>query len=198
MPMTETSVGTSVRFGRTTLVALRGELIEQPVEAIVIAANQRGVIGTGAAGAVRVAGGPAIEREAMEQAPLALGGAVATTSGKLAERGISLIVHAVVTERLAEASTLDLVRRAMVAALALAEERRVRSLAVPAVGSGSGPQQLRTDAVVEAVVDETIAHLRRTQTRLDRVVFVARDEDDVAAFAEAITRGRERSWRQAL
>ena len=151
--MTETSVGTSVRFGRTTLVALRGELIEQPVEAIVIAANQRGVIGTGAAGAVRVAGGPAIEREAMEQAPLALGGAVATTSGKLAERGISLIVHAVVTERLAEASTLDLVRRATVAALALAEERRVRSLVVPAVGSGSGPQQLRTDAVVEAVVD---------------------------------------------
>ena len=195
--MTETSLGTSVRFGRTTLAALRGELIKQPVEAIVIAANRRGVIGTGAAGSVRVAGGPAIEREAMEQAPLALGGAVATTSGKLAERGVAVVIHAVVTERLAEASTLDLVRRATVAAFALAEERRVRSLAFPAVGSGTGPQQLRTDAVAEAVVDEAIAHLRRTQTRLDRIVFVARDEDDVAAFAEAIARGRERLWRQA-
>jgi O-acetyl-ADP-ribose deacetylase (regulator of RNase III) len=195
--MTETSVGTSVRFGRTTLAALRGELIEQPVEAIVIAANQRGAIGTGAAGAVRVAGGAAIEREAMEQAPLALGGAIATTSGKLAERGVALIIHAVVAERLAEASTLELVRRATAAALALAEEHRVRSLAVPAVGSGTGPNHLRTGAVAEAVVDEVIAHLRRTQTRLERVVFVARDEDDVAVFAEAIARGRERSWRQA-
>lgn len=195
--MTETTVGTSVRFGRTILAAQRGELIEQPVEAIVIAANQRGVIGTGAAGAVRVGGGPAIEREAMEQAPLALGGAIATTSGKLAERGIALILHAVVAERLAEASTLDLVRRATIAALALAEERRLRSLAFPAIGSGTGPNQLRAAAVAEAIVDEAIAHLRRTQTRLDRIVFVARDEDDVAAFAEAIALGRERLWRQA-
>jgi O-acetyl-ADP-ribose deacetylase (regulator of RNase III) len=192
--MTETTTGTALRFGRTTLAALLGDLVDQPVDALVIAANQRGVMGAGAAGAVRLAGGGEIERELMENAPLPLGGALATAPGKLAERGIDLIVHAVVSERLADPSTYELIRRATIATLRLAEERRLRSLAISPYGAGVGPGQLPIGPVAEVIVEETIAHLRRTQTRLDRVHFVSRGEDDVAAFGEAIARGRERSW----
>jgi O-acetyl-ADP-ribose deacetylase (regulator of RNase III) len=192
--MTEATAGTSVRFGRATLAAIHGDLIEQSVDAIVLAANQRGIMGAGAAGAVRTAGGAEIEREAMERAPLPLGGAIATAPGKLGARGVASIVHAVVAERLAEPSTVELVRRATAAVLQLVDERRLRSLAMPAIGGGKGPGQLPAALAAEAIVDETIAHLRRAQTRLDRVLFVSRDQDDVAAFAEAIALGRERLW----
>ena len=192
--MSETTAGTGVRFGRAILAALPGELIAQPVDALVLAANQRGVMGAGTAGAVRSAGGAVIEREAMERAPLPLGGAIATSPGKLAERGVAAILHAVVAERLAEPSTVELVRRAVAAVLQLADERRWRSLALPPVGGGKGPGQLPIAVAAEAIVDETIAHIRRGQSRIDRVVFVSRDADDVLAFADAIARGRERSW----
>jgi O-acetyl-ADP-ribose deacetylase (regulator of RNase III) len=192
--MMEITSDPGLRFGRTTLTALLGDLVDQPVDALVIAANQRGVMGAGAAGAVRLAGGAQIEREVMEHAPLALGSALAAAPGSLAERGVAVIVHAVVSERLADPTTYELIRRSTVAALRLVEERRLRSVAVSPFGAGAGPGQLPIAAVAEAIVDETIAHLRRNQTRLDRIVFVSRDADDVAAFAEAIARGRERSW----
>jgi O-acetyl-ADP-ribose deacetylase (regulator of RNase III) len=192
--MTEVTGGPGLRFGRTTLAALTGDLVDQPVDALVIAANQRGVMGAGAAGAVRLAGGAQIEREVMARAPLPLGSALPSTPGNLAQRGVALIVHAVVSERLADPSTYDLIRRSAVAALRLVEERRLHSVAVAPFGAGLGPGQLPIVAVADAIVDETIAHLRRHQTRLDRVLFVSRDADDVAAFAEAIARGRERSW----
>src|SRR5262245_54723709 len=75
------------RFGRTLLVAGAGEVIDQPVQAVVYAANQRGVMGAGPAGSIRTAGGAEVEREAMAHAPIDLGTAVLTTSGHLEERG---------------------------------------------------------------------------------------------------------------
>src|SRR5688572_2232284 len=80
---TDATTGSSVRFGRTLVVAVLGDPLDQAVEAVVVTANRRGVMGTGIAGAVRLAGGARIEREAMERAPLPLGSAIATTSGKL-------------------------------------------------------------------------------------------------------------------
>jgi O-acetyl-ADP-ribose deacetylase (regulator of RNase III) len=197
MTEAETTTRASVRFGRTLVTALLGDLIDQPVEALVLAANQRGVMGAGVAGSVRLAGGPEIEREAMAFAPLPLGGAVATTSGKLVDRGIVAIVHAVVSERLAEPSSPDVIRRATDALLHLVDERRLRSVAIPPIGGGKGPNQLPIPVAVEAIVDETIAYLRRVQPRLDQIVYVSRHEDDVLAFADAVARGRERSWRRS-
>ena len=194
--VTTTTAGNGVRFGRTLVTAVLGDPLDQPVEALVLAANQRGVMGAGIAGAVRLAGGPAIEREAMAHAPLPLGGAVATTAGKLAERGIAAIIHAVVNERLAAPSTVDVIRRATTSTLRLVEERRFRSVVLPPIGGGKGPNQLPAALAIQAIVDETIAHLRRSGTRLERIVFVSRHEDDVLAFAEAVARGRERSWRR--
>lgn len=194
---TDTSAGTSARFGRTLLTAVLGDPLDQPVDALVLAANQRGVMGAGIAGAVRLAGGPEVEREAMALAPVVLGGAVATTAGKLAERGISTIIHAVVSEQLAAPSTVDAIRRATISLLRLADELRLRSVAIPPIGGGKGPSQLPVGLAVDAIVDETIAHLRRSGTRLDRIVFVSRHMDDVRAFAEAIAHGRERSWRRS-
>jgi len=192
-----TAPGTGARFGRTLLVAAVGDPLAQTVDALVLGANRRGLMGAGTGTAIRLIGGPEIEREAMEQAPLDLGAAIATTSGRLAERGIGLLIHAVVSDELGGIASTEYIRRAVTSALTIAAERRVRTLAMPAIGGGTGPDQLPTTGAAEVIVDETISFLRRSTRRFDKIVYVARSDDDFAAFAEAIVRGRARSWESA-
>lgn len=186
--------GSGARFGRTLLVATVGDPLAQTVEALVLGSNRRGLMGAGTGTAIRLIGGPEIEREAMEQAPLDLGASITTTSGRLAERGIAVLIHAVVSDELGGTASAEHIRRAVTSALTIAADRKVRSLAMPAIGGGTGPDQLPTTAAAEAIVDETISFLRRSGRRFDRIVFVARSDDDFAAFEGAIVRGRARSW----
>lgn len=186
--------GTGARFGRTLLVATFGDPLAQPVEALILGTNRRGLMGAGTATAIRLGGGPDIEREAMEQAPLDLGAAITTSSGRLAENGIGLLIHAVVSEELGGIASAEHIRRAVTSALTIATDRKIRSVAMPAIGGGTGPDQLPTTAAAGVIVDETISFLRRSTRRIDRIIYVARSDDDLAAFEDAILRGRARSW----
>ena len=182
------------RFGRTLLTTALGDPLAQEVDALVLGTNRRGLMGAGTATVIRLTGGPEIEREAMEQAPLDIGDAITTTSGRLAERGIGLLIHAVVSDELGGVSRSEDVRRAVGSALLVAAERKVRTLAMPAIGGGTGPEQLPMAVAAEVIVDETISFLRRSTRRFDRVIYVARSTDDQAVFDAAIIRGRARSW----
>ncbi len=192
--MAEFAVSEGVRFGRTVLLAVEGDLVEQAVEALVLPANIRGIMGAGMAGAIRIAGGPEIEREAMAQAPLALGDAIWTAPGDLASRGVQGVVHAVVSSTLGAPTTIPVVQRAVRATLRVAGEHRHRTIALPPVGSGTGPGQLAPALVAEAIVLEVVAHLRRSAPRLDRIVFVSRASDDVRAFGDAISFAHDHAW----
>lgn len=192
--MTQAHPSSDVRFGRTVVHAATGELVDQAVQAIIYAANSRGVMGAGPAGSLRLAGGQEIEREAMAAAPLDLGTAIVTGSGRLAERGIEAIVHAVVFPMLGEPAELEDVTRALAAALRTAENHRYRTLAIPLLGSRSdAPVDERAESV-DAIVEELIAHLRRGNSRLESVVIVSRFDDDQAIIMESLTRARQRSW----
>jgi O-acetyl-ADP-ribose deacetylase len=192
--MTEAESTRQVRFGRTVVRAATGDLVDQPVQAIVYAANSRGVMGAGPAGSVRSAGGAEIEREAMAAAPLELGTAIVTGSGRLAERGIEAVVHAVVAPVLGETAELPEVRRALAAALRLAETRRFRGLGIPLLGVRAEAAPDERAETVEAIVEELVAHLRRGGSRLETVVIVSRFDDDLATILGSLARARQRSW----
>lgn len=194
---TPAQLSPGARFGRTLLTTTLGDPLDQEVDALVLGTNRRGLMGAGTATVIRLTAGPDIEREAMEQAPLDIGDAITTTSGRLAERGIGLLIHAVVSDELGGVSRSEDVRRAVSSALLVAAERKVRTLAMPAIGGGTGPEQLPIAVAAEVIVDETISFLRRSTRRFDRVVFVARSAEDRAAFDAAIIRGRARSWDDA-
>ena len=70
-------------FGRTLLRAVVGEVVDQPVEAIVYLANSRGMMEAGSAKSIRLIGGAGVEREAMALAPHRLGSIFVTGSGRL-------------------------------------------------------------------------------------------------------------------
>ncbi|MEJ7839192.1 MAG: macro domain-containing protein [Thermomicrobiales bacterium] len=179
-----------VRFGRTLLRVNVGNPVDQPVEALVCPANRRGVMGVGAAGAIRLAGGAEIEREIMQLAPLTMGSAHTTSSGVLAARGIRYVIHGVVSNELGSPSREDVVRRATVAALQQADRIRVKSVAFPALGAGLGPDKLTSQQVSLVMIEEIVAHVRRFTSRIDMIVLLCRDQREARTTHDALLQAR--------
>ncbi len=112
-----------------------GDLTKQRVDAIVNPANSLMLMGGGAAGAIKRAGGEEIEREARSKAPVPVGSAVATAAGRLPARWV---IHAPTMERPAMPTTARKVYLATRAALEWAESLGAESVAIPGMGTGVG------------------------------------------------------------
>lgn len=182
------------RFGRTVLVATVGRLTDQPVQGLALAANQRGMMAAGVTGSVRALAGDRVEREAMARAPLPLGTAIRTGAGGLEERGIRALFHAVVTVAPGEPARMSDIRRAITEVLRLADEARIRSLALPAIGSGAAVGHLPFRNVAAEIVEAVVAYLRRTTSRIERIVFVTPLEEDQTLVNALIQVAYEHQW----
>jgi O-acetyl-ADP-ribose deacetylase (regulator of RNase III) len=115
---------------------VRGDLLSQPVDAIVNAANGHLAHGGGVAGAISRSAGPALQAESdrlvAARGPFPTGSAVATGAGRLPFKAV---IHAV-GPRLGEGNEEALLVQALLSAFRLARERGWESLAFPAVSSG--------------------------------------------------------------
>ena len=115
---------------------VRGDLLEQPVDAFVNAANGHLAHGGGVAGIISRAAGPALQKESdrlvAENGPYAAGSAVATTAGALPFKGV---IHAV-GPQLGVGQEEDRLVQALASAFRRADERGWSSVAFPAVSSG--------------------------------------------------------------
>lgn len=119
----------------------QGDLTTFEGDAIVNAANERLVLDTGVAGAVRQAGGPTIQEECDRHGAIRLGDAVITGGGKLPVRHV---IHAAIIGD--EPTTPAVVSQATAASLRLAAEHGIARLAMPVLGSGVGRIPLRDAA----------------------------------------------------
>ena len=114
------------------VVIIAGDLVEQNVDAIVNAANNDLLLGGGVAGAIRSRGGPAIQRECDAHGPVQVGDAAITGGGELSARHV---IHAA-SMHLGGRTTAETLRSSMDHVFRLAREHGVRTIAVPAVGTG--------------------------------------------------------------
>jgi O-acetyl-ADP-ribose deacetylase (regulator of RNase III) len=117
-----------------SLEIVDGDISAETTDAIVNAANNHFWMGAGVAGAIKRRGGEAIEAEAMRQGPVEPGECVITSGGRLAAKHV---IHAAVMGQDLETSAA-LIDRATRNALALADERGLTSIALPAFGTGVG------------------------------------------------------------
>jgi O-acetyl-ADP-ribose deacetylase len=113
-------------------VIISGDLVEQDVDAIVNAANNDLVLGAGVAGAIRRRGGAAIQQECDAHGSIRVGEAAITGGGDLPAR---FVIHAA-SMGLGRTTTSHALRSSMDHAFRLAREKDVRTIAVPAVGTG--------------------------------------------------------------
>lgn len=184
----------SIAFGRARIETRLGETFEQPVRAIICPANARGIMSASGSYSLRSLAGADIERTTMALAPLQLGSALATSSGKLQEQGIERLIHAVVTDEPGGQRQLPVVRRAIGSALEVVYGERLQSLAIPLMTGShiTSPDQLRY--WIEAIVDDVVSHVRRDRVRLEQVVLVSRYPDDLEILSMALTAARVAAW----
>ncbi|HZE05140.1 MAG TPA: macro domain-containing protein [Solirubrobacteraceae bacterium] len=164
-----------------TIEVLETDITKLEVDAIANAANTDLKHGGGVAGAISRAGGPAIQAESDERAPVGLGEAVETTGGNMPCRWV---IHAATME-LGGPTSADIIRRATESALALADRLGARSLALVAFGTGVGRFPVGEAARIEA---EAVRSHLDGGSGLERVVFAVRGKAAVAAFEEAVKR----------
>jgi len=158
----------------------RADVTTLEVDAIANAANTELRHGGGVAAAIARAGGPDVQRESDERAPIGLGDAVETTAGDMPAR---YVIHAATME-LGGPTSRPIIERATESTLARAEELGCRSLALVAFGTGVG------GFPVEEAAETMVAVARRHGgIALEHVIFCARDEAAERAFSAAISPG---------
>ena len=159
------------------LEVVEGDIASLEADAVANAANDHLWMGAGVAGALKRAGGDQIEREAVALGPVEVGTAVATGAGSL--RAKHVIHGAVMGQDLR--TNADLVRETTKSCLELADEMGLRSLALPAFGTGVGGFPLEECA--EIMVGEARACQPRS---LELVVFAVYGDDARRVFEEEL------------
>ena len=158
------------------LEVMDADVTKLEVDAIANAANTQLAHGGGVAGAISRAGGPAVQRESDERAPIELGEAVETTAGDMPARWV---IHAATME-LGGPTSAEIIERATRSTLAKAEELGARSLALVAFGTGVGGFPL--DDAARLMVGAARDH----SGELERIVFAVHGEAAERAFREAL------------
>ena len=129
--------------------------------------------------AISRAGGPEVQRESDEKAPIGLGEAVETTAGDMPAR---YVIHAATME-LGGPTSAEIIERATRSTLAKAEELGCRSLGLVAFGTGVGGFSMDEAARI------MVGAAREHGGDLERIVFAVHGEDAERAFRAAIEEG---------
>jgi len=161
------------------LEVAQADVTKLEVDAIANAANTRLMHGGGVAGAISRAGGPAVQRESDERAPIGLGEAVETSAGEMPARWV---IHAATME-LGGPTSAEIIERATRSTIAKAEELGCRSLALVAFGTGVGGFPLADAARI--MVDAARA-AADPGSSLERIVFAVHGDQAERAFREAL------------
>jgi O-acetyl-ADP-ribose deacetylase len=167
------------------IILQQGDLTEMDVDAIVNAANNDLQLGGGLAGVIRRRAGESIQRECNQIGSIPVGGAALTSGGKLKARHI---IHAASME-LGGHTTSRALRTATAHSLRIAAERGLRTIALPAIGTGIGGFPLSECA--DIMLREAVAHLK-CPTSLEIVYFVLFDAKALAAFEKELRAMSER------
>lgn len=162
---------------------VRGDITERPVDAIVCAANTWLIPGSGSDGALHRAGGPSIQdacRDIIQKkypGGLTVGQAVATTAGKLPAKWV---IHAVGPIRSKQVDRSEQLIAAYRSALRVADEVGAKTVAFPAISTGSYgyPYEDAARCAVEA--------LQFADTRVEFAEFVLLDIEIFDAFRDVM------------
>lgn len=162
------------------IVIQQGDITEMDVDAIVNAANNDLILGAGVAGAIHRKGGESIQEECNAIGSIPVGYAAITSGGKLKAR---YVIHAASMGLGGVRTTSKTLRTSTAHSLRLAAERKLKTIAFPAVGTGVSGFPM--DECAQIMLSEAAQHLKG-ETSLEVIYFILFD-----------TQGREvfrRTW----
>jgi O-acetyl-ADP-ribose deacetylase (regulator of RNase III) len=168
-------------INNVTIELVQGDITDLATDAIVNAANESLQMGGGVAGAIRRRGGPAIQRECDDIGGTPVGTAVLTTGGNLKAR---YVIHAV-GPQWGEGDEDAKLTNAVHNALKLANSKRLRSVAFPAISTGifGFPKERAADIILSTTLD----FVRESKTSLRRIVFCLFDPTSYSIFEKSFS-----------
>ena len=173
-----------VQINRATLELVQGDITALDTDGIVNAANERLAHGGGVAGVIFRRGGPTIQRESdawvRRHGPVTTGSAAITSGGDLKAHHV---IHAVGPVYDGTPRSAELLASAVQAALQMADEHGLRSIALPAISTGIFGYPLAEAAQV--MLWAAIAYLKE-DTGLERVVFCLYGQPAFDIFAREL------------
>jgi len=155
----------------------KGDITAMDVDAVVNAANTDLQLGGGVAGAILRHGGPAVQEDCDRIGRIALGEAAVTTGGRL--KAI-YVIHAA-SMHLGGRTTAESLRLATHNSLLRAEEKGLKSIAFPAIGTGVAGFPLEECARI--MLGQTLEHIK-SRSSLERIHFVLYDDEALRVFQE--------------
>ena len=169
-----------MRIKDTEIKIVQGDITELKVDAIVNAANNKLVMGGGVAGAIKRKGGKIIEEEAVKKGPIKIGEAVFTQGGALP---VKYVIHTA-TMGMDFKTDEDKIRESCKNALKIAEQLKIKSIAFPALGCGTGGFPLLAAAKIMA--QEVMRHLREDKNSLKEIIFCLYDKEAYDVFNKSV------------
>lgn len=155
----------------------KGDITDADVDAVVNAANTDLILGAGVAGAIRRKGGPRIQEECDRIGPIRMGEAALTTGGNLKAR---YVIHAA-SMGLGGATTMESLRASTRNSLRRAEEKGLKSIAFPAVGTGIAGFPMSECAQI--MLGEVLEYVK-AGTSLQTIHFVLYDDAALKVFQD--------------
>lgn len=170
---------TTVSLGGVKVELKIGNIAFQDTDAIVNAANEFLNLGAGVAGAIREAGGSAIQDECNEIGTCPTGSAVMTGAGNLHAK---YVIHAV-GPMYGEGNENEKLRSAVNASLALAENKGLKSISFPALSAGYFHFPFNDCA---KIITETIKETAPTLKSVNHIVVCLSDDKKFDVFEKAL------------
>lgn len=154
-------------FDKKKFMLVRNSIIEEKVDAIVNPANEHLAHGGGVAGLISRAGGPEIQKESDEKAPVPTGQSVHTTAGRLP---FKYILHTVgPIWRGGNSGEATLLKSAVSTALQLADRLQLKSVSLPSISTGIFGYPLEpaikiiVGAILEFLASESFSSVREVR-----------------------------------
>ncbi len=163
----------------TVIELFQGDICSLNVDAITNAANNHWIMGGGVAGSIKRKGGDVVEEEARAQGPKPVGSAIITTAGELKAK---YVIHAAVMG-LDLRTDEEKIKTATKNTLKLADENKVKSIALPAFGTGVGGFPI--DSAAKIMID-TITEYINNGTNLNKIIIALFDKPAFQIFENTL------------
>ena len=168
-----------MQVGRGALRLVQGDITDFEIESFVFYAQHDLALGSGFGGAISMRGGPSIQEKLKEKGPLATTEALVTAAG---EMKADYIIHAV-GPRFQEEDLEEKLRTTVINTLRKAEEKGIKAIAFPPMGSGFYGVPLDVSARITL---GTIKEYLSGDTKIEDVAVCLLDNRDYLPFAKEL------------
>jgi len=179
----------SHKIGNTEIEVLKGDITMLDVEAIVNPANNGLVHAGGLAAAIVKRGGAIIQQESKKIGYVTTGSAAITQGGHLKAKWV---IHGVGPRyKDGKSGDAEKLESAVKACIDIAEKKKLKSMAIPAISSGIFGYPVNDSAKI--IVDTVIGHFNslkkeKKETTLEKVVLCLFDDNTFTIFEKEAIR----------